>query len=236
MSFNENTNNLIIINYRPGAGGKFLSNCLALSEKVLHLEEKFAKTKFKKNWKEYQSFKASTSSLRLSKKYQIHIEFEHGQDIYGFNYEDNHNAQVSKCNNFFKELSYQNNYFFFLTDHFSQNFIHFKNSKNIIMINDRDILKNRSYKIHDDIDLEKILPNLKNYFLFDISSVYDNNLFIKEIEKVCSWLEIEIKNKNYLSELREYFIKNLKIKMSSSKVSDHWDQQGFYRGSFNNKV
>jgi hypothetical protein len=53
---------------------------------------------------------------------------------------------------------------------------------------------------------------------------------------VCSWLEIEIKNKNYLSELREYFIKNLKIKMSSSKVSDHWDQQGFYRGSFNNKV
>lgn len=236
MSFNEDTKNLIIINYRPGAGGKFLSNCLALSEKVLHLEEKYAKTKFKKNWGEYQSFKASTSCLRLSKKYQIHIEFEHGESIYGFNYNDDHNAQVLKCNNFFKELSYQNNYFFFLTDHFSQNFIHFKNSRNIIIINDKNILRKRSDKENDEVDLEEILPNLKNYFLFDISSVYDNNLFIREIEKVCAWLEIEIKNKNYLIELKEYFIKNLKIKMSSLQVKDNWDQQGFYKGSFNSKV
>jgi hypothetical protein len=232
MAFNQNTNNLVIINYRPGAGGKFLSGCLSLSDKVLHLQEKYAETKYLKKWNEEQSFKASMSLLKLSEKYNTHIEYSHGESLYGFNYKDDYNAQILKCNNLFKELSYQNNYFFFLTDHFFQNFLHFKNAKIIILVNDEKILKIRKKEKNVDVNMEEILKNFKDYFLFDISTVKNEEFFLKEIERICSWLKIEIKNKKFLFLLRKQFIKNLKIKTIFPKEIKNWNNKGYYRASF----
>jgi hypothetical protein len=237
MSFNQNTSNLVIINYRPGAGGKFLSGCLSLSDKVLHLQEKYAETKYKKKWGEYQSFKASMSLLKLTYKHKIHIEFEHGETIYGFNYKDDLLSQLSKSNNFFKELTNQNEYIFFLTNHFMyfKNFLHFKNAKNIIIVNDEEILKIRKKEKNRDVNIEKISKkNFKDYFLFDISALKSDKLFYKEIKRLCCWLKIEIKNINFLSQLRNQFIKNLQIELSFPDEKS-WDTKGYYRAYFPKK-
>lgn len=241
MSFNKDTNNLIIINYRPGAGGKFLSGCLALSDKVLHLQKLYAETKYIKKWSEDQSFKASTSLLRLSEKHGIHIEFEHGEIIYGFNYLDNHSSQILKANNFFKELTNQNEYLFFLTNHFDcKNFLHFKNAKNIIIINDEKLINIRNKpdkkKRSGLINLAKEFKNYfakesKNCFLFDISTIENNILFLSEIEKLCKWLKIKIQNKKLISILRKQFIKNLILPLISLEDIKNWNQKGYYKGS-----
>jgi len=234
MSFNENTNNLIIINYNPGAGGKFLSGCLALSDKILHLQKLYAETKYIKKWSEDQSFKASTSLLRLSEKHGIHIEFEHGEIIYGFNYLDNHSSQILKANNFFKELTNQNEYLFFLTNHFDcKNFLHFKNAKNIIIINDEKLINIRKKpdkkKRSGLINLEK---EFKNCFLFDISTIENDILFLSEIEKLCKWLKIKIQNKKLILILRNQFIKNLILPLTSLEDTKNWNQKGYYKGSY----
>ena len=241
MSFNENTNNLIIINYNPGAGGKFLSSCLALSDKILPLQKLYAETKYIKKWSEEQSFKASMSLLRLSEKHGVHIEFEHGETIYGFNYLDNYSSQLSKANNFFKELTNQNEYFFFLTSHFDyKNFLHFKNAKNIIIINDEKLInirkKSDKKKRSGLINLAKEFKNYfakesKNCFLFDISTIENNILFLSEIEKLCKWLKIKIQNKKLISILRKQFIKNLILPLPSLEDTKNWNQKGYYKGS-----
>ena len=234
MSFNENTNNLIIINYRPGAGGKFLSGCLALSEKALHLQENYAKTKYLKKWSEEQSFRASMSLLKLSEKHNIHIEYDHGISLYGFSYEDNFLSQLSKANIFFKELTNQKEYLFFLTNHFThyKNFLYFKNSKNIIIVNDEEILKIRKKEKNKDTNIGKILENFKDCFLFDMSTVKNDELFLNEIKRLCFWLKTEIKNETFLSQLREQFVKNLKIRIIDLHKIKDWDNKGYYKGFF----
>jgi len=237
MSFNQNTNNLVIINYRPGAGGKFLSGCLALSKDALHLQELYAKAKYFKKWSEELSFKASMSLLRLSEKHNVHIEYNHGESIYGFSYIDDYHSQLSKANNFFQELTNQKEYLFFLTNHFTsyKNFLHFKNSKNIIVTNDEEILKIRKRENTKNNHIEKILKNFKDCFLFDMSTVKNDELFLHEIERLCSWLRIEIENKIFLSQLREQFVKNLKIKIIKGAEIKDWDTKGYYKGSFSKR-
>jgi hypothetical protein len=233
MSFNEDTNNLIIINYNPGSGGKFLSGCLALSDKVLHLQEIYAKSKYIKKWKKDQSFKASMSLLKLSEKHGVHIEYEHGNNIYGFSYEDNYPSQLSKANNFFKELTNQNEYLFFLTNHFqSKNFLHFKNAKNIIIINDEKLINIRKnpFKILKINAAEKAKEFL-NCFLFDISTIENDIFFLSEIERLSKWLKIEIQDKKLISILREHFMKNLILPVISLK-DRNWNQKDYYKGSF----
>jgi len=45
MEINFNTKNLIILNYPFDAGGKFISLCLAINEKILHQDKYLAKKK-----------------------------------------------------------------------------------------------------------------------------------------------------------------------------------------------
>lgn len=231
MPFNQNTDNLVIINYRPGAGGKFLSACLGLSKDALHLQELYAKSKYGKKWSEELSFKASMSLLRLSEKHNIHIEPSHGESIYGLSYIDDYHSQLSKANNFFQELTNQKEYLFFLTNHFTENFLHFQNSKNVIVINDEEILKIRKIENNKDNKIEKILKNFKDCFLFDMSTVKNDELFLHEIERLCSWLRIGIENKIFLSQLREQFVKNLKINTIRMTEIKDWDTKGYYKGS-----
>ena len=231
MSFNQNTDNLVIINYRPGAGGKFLSGCLGLSKDALHLQELYAKSKYAKKWSEEISFKASMSLLRLSEKHNVHIEPSHGESIYGLSYIDDYHSQLSKANNFFKDLTNQKEYLFFLTNHFTENFLHFKNSKNIIVINDEEILKIRKIENTKDNNIEKILKNFKDCFLFDMSTVKNDELFLHEVERLCSWLRIEIENKIFLSKMRDQFVKNLKINTIRMTAIKDWDTKGYYKGS-----
>jgi hypothetical protein len=228
MDINFQTKNLIIIHFNPGAGGKFLSMCLALNENVLPLQPLYAKNKLLKHWSENKSFRATMSVLKLSEKTKTHLEFSHGVDLYGFSYIDDYSAQIKKSNKFFKDLTNQKKYFFFLTNHFTtiDIFTHFKKAKNIIIINDERLLKIRKKK--GNTNFTKISKKFKDCFLFDISTVRNNELFYNEIKNLCGWLKLEIKNNSLLADLRKQFVKNLKINILKS--NPEWDGKGYYRG------
>jgi hypothetical protein len=204
MEINFQTENLILIHYNPGAGGKFLSMCLSINESVLQLQPKYAENKVLNCWSEEKSFRANFAILKLSKKYQKHLEFSHGKDLYGFSYLDNHDSILKKSNRFFKELTWQKKYFFFLTFHFSYspNFFHFKRSKNIIIINDEKLLKIRKYK-NKNTNYKNLLQKFEHCFLFDISTIRNPSLFQNEIKNLCNWLKLEIKNHNLLQSFHQ---------------------------------
>ena len=63
MKINFNTKNLIILEYPTMAGGKFISLCLAISEKILHQHKMLANKKIQKKWTQLESFKVSKKVL-----------------------------------------------------------------------------------------------------------------------------------------------------------------------------
>ena len=69
MSFNTDTENLIIIAFNPGAGGKFLQSCLALDANCLHPLEVYAKNKFHKMTLKNKKIRLINSLLTLQTKH-----------------------------------------------------------------------------------------------------------------------------------------------------------------------
>ena len=78
MEINLYTKNLIILKYPSNAGGKFISLCLAINEKILHQDKYLAKKKITKKLTQLNSFKISKSILE--KKISIQQHFELGCD------------------------------------------------------------------------------------------------------------------------------------------------------------
>ena len=234
MFYNKNTDNLIILTYNPGAGGKFLLGCLALANDILHLEKIFAETKFKKGWTEQQSFRASMSFLRLSEKHNTHIEFDHGYQIYGFTCQDNQEVQENKSNDFFKQLSNQSNYKFVIPSHYThhENLLHFQNAKNIVMVNDETIVNART-KIGNlyENDITKSLKNIQSPFQFDVTTFNDETLYAKELQRLCDWLGVKINDYKLIEIMRQKFIKNLSVPIPTIKDKATWGGRGYFRGS-----
>jgi hypothetical protein len=230
VPINFNTNHVIIIHYRPGAGGKFIHGCLALNENILHLQPLFALNKLKKRWDEKKSFKITKTLLDLTKKHQTLIEFGHGKDVYGFQYDDNMEEIKNNANKFFQDLTNQTKFYFFLTNHDKKNYDNFINAKNIFLMNDGIVMKKRKrYYFTKEQNSTNNFKNYKNYFLFDMSTIENEMEFIKEIDRTTEWLNLkEIKNKNLINTLRVRWLENFKIKIK--KRNPDWNQKGYYKG------
>lgn len=234
MSFNTDTENLIIIAFNPGAGGKFLQSCLALDSDCLHPLEVYAKNKFQNDWTEEQSFKASMSLLRLSDKHQSHIEFDHGNVVYGFSSQDNFEKQKHKTNQFFIDLTNQTRFKFFLIAHYNEyrkNISHFTNAKHVMMVNDKKILDIRTKGAEKFYTgYEEGLLQSDNPFMFDASSFWEGQKFSAEIIRLCKWLDLKIHNMDYIETMRAQFIKNLTIPIPLFRKNEKWSDKGYYKG------
>tara|TARA_B110000858_G_C17655225_1_gene404606 strand:+ start:118 stop:813 length:696 start_codon:yes stop_codon:yes gene_type:complete len=226
MDFNQKTHNLVILNYNPGAGGKFLSLCLSLHPDFLPMQEIFLGKKMKKVCTQENSFLMVKSVLDLTMKHQTHIELGHGRELYGFDYNNDKQSQLELANDLFSRLTRQEKYFFFLTNHFThlQNFKHFTNAKNIVIHNDEKILEARGITA-----TEQPIPELDGSFLFDMSTAFDASYFYDQMKSLCVWLGIECLSQSRLEDLRARFVRNLKIPLNM-KVKANWDEKGWFRG------
>ena len=225
MDFNHKTHNLIILNYNPGSGGKFLSLCLSLHPYCLPMHDIFLRNKMEKTCDEEKNFLISKSVLDLSMKHKTHIEFSHGRDLYGFDHTDDRQSQQVMANKLFSNLTRQDRYFFFLTNHFDHlhNFEHFRNAKHIVIHNDEKILEMRGMT-----SSRLPTPSISGSFLFDMSTTRDPSLFFDQMSSLCVWLDIVCPSQLRLEDLRSRFIRNLQIPVQ--KMKSNWNKKGWFKG------
>ena len=200
MKINYHTDRLITINYPVGAGGKFISLCLAVAENVLHQDYKLAKIKIQKKLNETKSFDISSKVLNKSLPGQ---HFELGCEQFANFNVHNKERQEELANDLWRQSTKQQNYFFCMMNNSSSNaWKDYPNSKHIILKNYDWILKKRNMKIPPVVDTK----TFGNYTEFDMESCKEKSSFVGSIDEVCNFLNIKIENKELLDTLRLAFL------------------------------
>lgn len=205
MKTNYQTDQLVIINYPAGAGGKFISLCLAIAENFLHQDYHLAKIKIEKKLNEKKSFDISSKILNKSSMNQ-HFELGCVQ-FAGFNvFNKEHQEELS--NELWRQCTNQKEYFFCMMNSLTFNvWKDYPNSKHIILKNYDWILKERNKKIIPIIDTK----TFSNYIEFDMESCKNKFSFLESIDMVCTFLNIKIKDKELLDSLRLNFLKTFRM-------------------------
>jgi len=206
MNINFNTNNIFLICYPQGAGGKFISLCLTLSEKILPQHGKLAEKKINEKWDEYRSFENAMSVFETKEKLQRHYElgcFELG--VWGMGSIEDREKNSTM---FWKQLTNQTEYNFCLMGHSVRaDWAEYPNSKKIILKNFDWILKDRG-----KINKEWIIGDTNNNeYVFDMNSIKNKDSFTKEMINCCNFFNIVIRNTDLLDLLRLKFLETYKI-------------------------
>ena len=221
MDINLDTDRLIIMNFPSGAGGKFISLALGLHPDILVQDEMMARLQMKEGASEMMGFDLAMKTFK--KKRDTNKHFEWGcMELANFNSDDLHDdatADERLCNDFWRELTNQNRFYFFMMDHRPFNtYSKYVNRKTIRLINYEWIMKERNktpIKFKHDIDGDSIA--------FDMESIKEQSLFIDEIYKIFNFLGLEesIKTFDYsiqLDTLRTSFLDTNKIGFTKEKL------------------
>jgi hypothetical protein len=199
---NYNTDKLIVFNYPGGAGGKFITLCLALSPLVLHQDKEMAKNKMNGSITQEQSLQFGLNLLKGKSE-------DHSQlgckEFVGFN--DGHTAEMQSklANDLWRELTNQNKFYFCMVSHHGNMWRHYPNTLHIIIKNHEWVLESRKKskpKKHFNIYKKEKLTS------FDQSSIQDMSLFKKEIKKLYSFFHLEEPNWSFIEEMRVTWLKN----------------------------
>jgi len=214
---NFNTDKLVVLHYPVGAGGKFIQNCLALHNKILFINEKFSRVKMKGNFKTALSFEIAMWPFRKKLEVGEHIEYA-CRNFAGFNsyhLQKDPKADEKMCNDFWKQLTNQDEFYFFMTEHFNANpFSRYPNRQTIVLKNYDWIIKPRR-NIDVDILCDDKPAGASNFDTFDMNSIKERTSFEREILKIFDYLELEDSETTILSDkldtLRRFFLKTYKI-------------------------
>jgi len=211
MEINYNTDRLIILNYPAGAGGKFISLCLALDPAVIHQDEKLARAKIAGKINKDYSFQISKTVL--TKSATEHFELGCAQ-LAGFNLGQEIVTQCILANNLWKELTNQNEFYFFLVDIHGGQWAHYPNSKHILFKNYEWIMKARGLtdqKIHEVIFIKD------NIIDFDQSTIKDRTAFKNEMRKLFGFFKYSDPNWDHIEELRSIWIDTFTIGFNNNR-------------------
>ena len=212
---NRKTDHLIVLNYPPKAGGKFISNCLSLHPSIVMQDRKLAESKIRaKNWNPNRDFQISKTFFDIKKKRNTHIEMG-CQNLAGFSHYDlaeNLDADEVLSNEFWHELTNQKNFFFFMVEHFkNRSFKNYVNHKAIILKNFEWILDLRQ---RPDLKKIQVDSGFSIGHNFDMNSIKNKNDFHNEIRKVFKFLGIDQQKtelSSYLENLRKKFLETVEM-------------------------
>jgi len=221
VDINFSTDRLIVINYPGGAGGKFISLALGLHPDILIQEQKIARLQMREGASPRMGFDLAMKTFE--KKRDTNKHFEYGcMELANFNggdLQDDATADERLCNDFWRELTNQNRFYFFMIDHTDGNeYEKYVNRKTIRLINYEWIMKEREIiptKFEHDINGDSIA--------FDMESIKEKSSFIDEIYKIFNFLGLEesIKAFDYsiqLDTLRTSFLDTNKIGFTKEKL------------------
>ena len=216
-NINFDTDKLVVLHYPIGAGGKFIQSCLALHSKILFINENFSRRKMKGNFKTGLSFELAMWPFRKKLEVGEHIEYT-CTNLAGFNshhLEKDPRADEKMCNDFWKQLTNQDEFYFFMTEHCNANpFSRYPSRQTIVLKNYDWIMKPRR-NISVDILCDDTPAGANNFDTFDMNSIKERTLFEREIFKIFDYLELADPETPILSdkldELRRFFLKTYKI-------------------------
>ncbi len=221
MDINFSTDRLIVMNYPTCAGGKFISLALGLHPNILPQAQKEARLQMKEGASPMMGFDLAMKTFE--KKTDTNKHFEYGclqlANFYSSDLEDDATADERLCNDLWRELTNQNKFYFFMTDHSELNiYSKYVNRKTIKLINYEWVLKERKetrVKLEHDIDGDSIA--------FDMESIKEKSLFINEIYKIFNFLGLEelTKTVDYsvqFDTLRTSFLDTNKIGFTKEKL------------------
>lgn len=193
---NRNTDRLIVFNYPEGAGGKFISLCLALSPRVLHQDQRLAKIKMRGLMNNERSFLTGKTVLTKSKRNNLDWHFELGcMELAGFG--DGHD---STANELWVELTNQTQFYFCMMSHTGNGYNHYPEAYHIIFKGYDWILEKRNKTI-SNINLEQNKKREK-ILHFDQGAIKDHLLFKKEIKHLYNFFKFDEPNWEHIEELR----------------------------------
>ena len=209
MKINYNTERLIVLNYPAGAGGKFISLCLALSPKVLHQDQRPAKIKMRGLMTNEQSFMIGKNVLTKSKRNNLDWHFELGcMELAGFG-EGNDRKDPTVANDLWKELTNQQEFYFCMGDHQGDEWNHYPNARHIILKGYDWLLDERGISKQE----KEWYRNKKEEYTttFEQSSVKDPLSFKEEIGHLYRFLALEDPNWDHIEQLRLLWLETAKI-------------------------
>ncbi len=204
MKTNFQTENLVCLNYHFNSGGKFLSNCLAVAENNLHQHRHIATRKMKDKWDQQTSFDVSFKIMQDKKFYEKHLEFGCAK-LAGFVLQPTEELQERRTWDWFKELTHQTEYNFFMVVPYGVKNMVFKIAKNIILKNYEWILKDRG------TEQEAELINCEDGLYFDMESIHDQKEFGKQVNILAEQLGSPAIDLQLLEKLRKVFLETYKI-------------------------
>lgn len=209
MITNFKTNKLIVLNYPSHAGGKLLSQILALSNDVLFQDRFLAETKMAGKLNEVSSM--SVVRQIYNKKIQTNCHAELGDcQLSNLNFDQfkNNNFKAT-TGKFWDLLTNQNRFYFILTNHENKHNLYpeYPNSKHIILKNYERILELR----HQNQQPKIFQIPVEQSEAFDMSTVFNKDEFYQEILRICDNLTINAPTQNYIDETRELFLKTVSI-------------------------
>ncbi len=221
MDINFNTDRLIIMNYPRSAGGKFISLALGLHPNILIQEQTMARLQMRERASPMMGFDLAMKTFEKKRDTNKHFEFGCLQlaNFDSVDLENDATADERLCNDFWRELTNQNRFYFFMIDHTDLNtYSKYVNRKTIRLINYEWVMKERKntpIKFEHDIDGDSIA--------FDMESIKEQSLFIDEIYKIFNFLELEepIKTFDYsiqLDTLRTSFLDTNKLGFIKEKL------------------
>ena len=211
MDINYDTDKLIIVNYPAGAGGKFISLCLALDPTVVHQDEFLARAKIKGGTNNNTSF--NISKAVLTRGQTSHFELGCLQ-LAGFYWKNKIEEQAELANDLWRELTHQTEFYFPMVDHRGGLWAHYPNARHIVFKNYDWILEARGRgirRINED-SLKK-----ENIVYFDSSAVKDCTAFKDEIRNLFENFGFQEPDWDRIEELRSTWMDTFTIGFNNNK-------------------
>ena len=176
MSVNFATKNIILIKYPFGAGGKFISYCLSIHDKILPINYKHAENKIKGQ----NTFLNHLKILNANAKSDYHLEEGEDDQCY----------HTKKFSSFFVKISNQKFFYLPKTSHLRNFDYKFPYMNYVGLYN-----VNKLNRTNNTYELNKwehwiTKQNLPNLVKFNILSCFDEKEFQKEIIKILKFLKI----------------------------------------------
>ena len=221
MEIDYSTRNLVVLNYPEGGGGKFISLALALNPGVLIQEEKMARLMMREDADTSMGFLLAMKAFEKSEKGNKHFEFGCGQ-LAGFNAQmlvENPNADNDNCNDLWRQLTNQKDFYYFMIDHTERNLLaKYKNRKTIRLVNYDWIMEARQWKV------KKLLHAVDGEeFIFDMNTIKDEKDFLSETKRAIGFLNLSNADSEFdarLEIIRKKFLETFKIGFNKGGMNE----------------
>jgi hypothetical protein len=205
MTINFNTDKLIILEYPPGAGGKFISLCMALDPHVVHQAHVFAQAKIQGSLDPERSFRTSRAVIEQSRGRGAHFELGCRQ-LAGFSAGTPPHRQAQEATPLWHTLTNQQTHYFPMVDHVGGSWDHYPHARHVRFHGHEWIMEARQRPQGTDPG-----PTHPNTVMFDQTSTRRGHTFRQELAHLFDSLALSGPDWDHVEQLRRAWLETFTV-------------------------